>query len=1144
MLDALLRMRWLGKAVRIAVAVLLVATVADLLAAGTSRFSWATDDPSLPDLAAKRERRVMPGEVVLTIGVAKQRLTASYRVVLPKTEPLFQAVQRGEAAEDTRGLLRVLGVVEVASKPIAFRTPSVTVEEGTLRHGIITLPAEPVTLAQQRSRVEVLPPESGCCLPPPRMVINTDGAQVLAVGPPPLAQSAKRTVFSGAGVTFDLLDPLVRPGKKPGPDESSGASPRPEQPDRYDYWSSLVVRPQLLPASISLTLRVSKQVFTATYVMTIDREQELLTDIQSGQATDRTQELVGLLGRIEVNDKALEFSPPSVTAEEDQPLARVTMHSEPLPLAHRRPLIEVARPARADCCVADRKVVIETKGALVEPHWPPPVAQSADQTVFTPTDGKLSFGLVLVPFDADLTERQQVATLLRALNRPLPVLGWMLYWAVMSLPVFLFLIWHQRRELDEPPPHYVNIAETLLIFFLVLLAGSALAEVAARWPPALALAWVLNHVGLWARDAPRPNAVGGPVLILLAAGFVWPLVAWQRDQAAANLARNGQAASGFSASDTSGQGSGASTARTDSHRRRLRSLAVALAIIVPILGVLLVVAGSYLLLPTTDRYLLGPMEVANWTRIAALVLVVLLLWICRELGITPPGAALTGAVAVIITLAVLSNLSGGVRYPRIVDRVVVTVVCFVLAASLLRVAVRTAAMTTWPAPSAKVHQPTAAAPAPPSTTSTTVLPADDSGALKGWARSLGHIIYQAVTGIDQPPSKRRAVWLVRGGLAILLLLLVSPNPRWSGQQFEVVSGWYARELADWLIHAVYLAFAAILVLCLRDLAHRTDQPGSRPAGRHLCFLLLVIYVLDPGGRIFYFPLTVAAGWFTFSWLLPAGQATLVDGLRGVSRWELVQAAVAAGRERRAYRARRKDLLAKVGSGEITRADYRERLDVLGSPSQAARIRDWPGDQIGMLLGPLKSAWENGVLLARYSFWISVPWVLAVYLRQEFSGALQNREFLVAALLLPLLSNVLQWPVIGFVFGYLYPYVRGANGLSKGLSIAGALIVPLLLINLAYGLIGDNSSWPIFLYWALQVFVTCVSTGFLADLATLREYGRGWTELSDVHNFSALAAWGSSVVAASAGGLITLLQTTIGEFIKQYTAGGGAGPAGR
>jgi hypothetical protein len=1131
MVDALLGLKWLTKAARVLLAALLVATVADLLGAGTSKFSWGTSDSRLSDTVSGNQRQVIAGEIGLTIRVKKQQLTARYRVVLPRNEPLFEAVQRGKAADDPLGLIRLLGPIEVAGNPITFRAPSVAVGERALR-GTITLATAPVTLEQRRTRVEVGPREPTCCLPPSRIVVTTSGAKVLPVGgPAPLTQSTKQTTLGEGPVSFDLLvDPFVHPGKHAASPRSA-ASTRPASPDRSQRWGSLVQRPLPLPGSASLTLEVSKQVLTAVYELTIDRDQGLLDEIENGQLTDRAAELVNLLGGVTVDDKPLRFDPPLVSIDQDRPQSRITLRSEPQPLAHPRAVIKVAEPTRPDCCRGGRSILIKTAGAQVQSAFPHPVAQSAERTMFGSVDRVLYVGLLLAPFDADLTERQQVASLLRALNQyPVPVLGWALYWATMSLPLLLFLLWHQRRQLGDPPLLYTKVTETLFAFLLVMLAGSVLAELALRLPLALWVAWTLHGFELqlpwvgwdlhgphwWPGGEPHPGA-GGPALILLAAGFVWPLVAWRRDQTSATMTGVGLASSPGSPSQPQ-------AAHPRGRRTWRASLGTGLAALAPLLLALLVVHGAFMTIhDESRRFLVAPLKVALWSGVAALVLAGLLLWLSRELDLRPPAVAISAAIAAIITLALLGNVSSELRYPRSIHRGLVTVVCFALAASLLRVVVRVAAR---PLPE---HTPAAAT----------------RRRIPDWMQSLGRTIYLAIGGgIGANSPQRHRVLLTRVALALLLLVVVLPNPRWSGQQFEVVSAWYAQHLADWLIHVVYLTLGIIIVLCLSDLASNAEQPASRPATRYLCFLLLVMYVLDPSARIFFLPVTLAIGWLSLAWLLPKRQAALVDSLRDVPRPQLVQAAVVAGRERRAYKARRKDLLTKVGSGDITRAEYRRTLDLLSSPSQAARVGNRPAGEVGMLLGPHTSPWANGLLMGRYSFWVSVPWVLAVYLRQEVSGVLQGREFLVVALLLPLISSVLQWPVIGFVFGYLYPFIRGANGLWKALSVAGALIVPSLLLNLAYSLIGDNDSWPTFLYWALQVFVTCVSTGFLADLATLRKYGRGQDELTDVHNFSALAAWGSSVVAASAGGLVTLLSSTIGEFLSHYTTGAGTGLAGR
>jgi hypothetical protein len=71
-----------------------------------------------------------------------------------------------------------------------------------------------------------------------------------------------------------------------------------------------------------------------------------------------------------------------------------------------------------------------------------------------------------------------------------------------------------------------------------------------------------------------------------------------------------------------------------------------------------------------------------------------------------------------------------------------------------------------------------------------------------------------------------------------------------------------------------------------------------------------------------------------------------------------------------------------------------------------------------------------------------------------------------------------------------------------------------------------------------VFVTAVLTGFLAgELRTLQQQDYGWGDVTYLHNFSALAAWGSSIVVAIIGAVVTLLTTTLGQVVTNQFAGG-------
>jgi hypothetical protein len=1145
MIAAMLSLKWLRRALRVLVAALLVAVVADFLVAVTNQGHGGGTGPSWDKLLAQSVHR-MPGEVVLTLHIERQVLTARYRLVLPRTELLFEAVQGGKAADDSRGLVRILGRVKVDGKQLVFGAPQAAADEGEL-DGHIMLAAEPLRLHQQQPEVDVLPPSPSCCLPPTRIIVETKGAQVLPRVPLPLTQSAARTMIDpldGVVTTFHLLiDPFTSPPK--GTPSLAHADDQANLVDLH-IWSLLASwndPRRLAPGTAVLTLGVDKQVLTARYELTLPKNQPLLEAIQQGKGAADPRGLVRLLGWVEVDDKPLRFGVPSISIQQGRRNGTVTLASVPLPLAHQRPLIEIHPPSQQDCCLASTRVVVATKGAQVLPVGEQPLAQSSEYTTFTWLDRDLALELLLSPFDPDLARPQQVGALLREANRAsIPGLSWALYWVAAALPLLMFLWWREQGEVTGVD-RQAGVLETLLAFFLAMSAGAALADVLGQWSPALWVVQRLARAGLWDGGEPR-EGIGGVMLILVAAVLVWPALVRSRVAAASKSgSREGSAGTAVAGEDRSSAGAVSPASedtrppqplrprRRGTHRRRQRGLAVASSVAVGVailLVPLLALAGTFLIANDSNRFLVAPHEAALWAVGAGLVLVVLLAWLCRSLGIAPGWRTLTATAAMIVTLALLANLSRDSLYAQLTQGGIVTTACFVLAAALL--------LLVW-------HVPAWSPPA--------------SADPCSWKDRTAQAAHQAVTGIPRgSPQRRSARWL-RAGLVIALLVLVLPNPRWSGQQFDLITGWYAEKLADWLVYLVYLVLAYIVVSYLRALdppkgpggadagatiGSPLDETGTRDLAERLCFLLLGAFVFKPGTRIFYVPLAFAAGWFVFRhWLFPLEQAEVVALVRQRPRRELVRAAVIAGREMRAQRARRKDLIAKVGSGQLTPSRYRAMAAGL---SPQGRVDGRSGLSVGMLLGPHASAWDNGVTLAGYSLLLSVPWILAIYLRQELSGVLQDREFLLLALLLLVASNVLQWPLIGFVFGYLYPWVRGPNGLWKGVSFALALVVPWLLFNAAYGFIGDAGRWVDFTSWSLQVFVTCVLTGFLADLTTLWKYEAGWDELThDVHNFSGLAIWGSSVVAASAGALVTLASSTLGQYISLFTGGGGSGPGG-
>lgn len=62
------------------------------------------------------------------------------------------------------------------------------------------------------------------------------------------------------------------------------------------------------------------------------------------------------------------------------------------------------------------------------------------------------------------------------------------------------------------------------------------------------------------------------------------------------------------------------------------------------------------------------------------------------------------------------------------------------------------------------------------------------------------------------------------------------------------------------------------------------------------------------------------------------------------------------------------------------------------------------------------------------------------------------ELAIAAFVVPL---VLRWAAYGFLFGYFYPLLRGAGGLSKALWFSLAAVVPALVSTLSVEHAGES-----------------------------------------------------------------------------------------
>jgi hypothetical protein len=594
-------------------------------------------------------REELPGRVDLTLVVSNRTLSASYRLTLPPAQPLFKATQQGDASAGA--LARLLGRIEADGRALVFEDPVVNVPEGSA-DGEVTLRSQPLRLDHQRSRVTVWPHDPSCCLPPTRVLVRTARARVIPIGQLPMSQSSDQTVY--APVIFLDLDLLTSPPASPGSPRSRAVSSDEALDTPLDGPSTLaplVAWQRRLPGSSRLTVSVSRQVLTTEYRLRLPRSEPLFRAIQDGAAAD-PRGLVGLLGRVTVDDRAVTFTTPSLHVERQHPDGEVVLRSRPVRLATPRPQVAIAPSSQADCCFADSEVVVQTEGAGVLASGDvDPVEQSAATTVFKPVPSNgLSFDLVLETFSAKLVRPPRVNSLLQSLNDfRIPAVSWLLYWVTASIPLLALVNWYRGRRLGGAPGsnERVQAVEILLFLYLLVLIAVALADLSRSWSPASFLIRQLQAAHWWRRELPHAD-FGGSALILVAACVLWPALAHRR------MIEADRADPAASASVPSSGPSG--------RRLRLRGVCAGLATIS--VDVLLAVAVAAVLLGAALRSALprpdvvrltGLGELAAWLTGAGIVLFILLHLLARPLGVVIPRRLALVAIASLVALTVSTD---------------------------------------------------------------------------------------------------------------------------------------------------------------------------------------------------------------------------------------------------------------------------------------------------------------------------------------------------------------------------------------------------------------------------------------------------------------------------------------------------------
>jgi hypothetical protein len=261
--------------------------------------------------------------------------------------------------------------------------------------------------------------------------------------------------------------------------------------------------------------------------------------------------------------------------------------------------------------------------------------------------------------------------------------------------------------------------------------------------------------------------------------------------------------------------------------------------------------------------------------------------------------------------------------------------------------------------------------------------------------------------------------------------------------------------------------------------------------------------------------------------------TRVSTIAGKSKEPAIAAVIRANDLTRVTKTLKRELLGKLGKGDISYLAYRSKLDPLEREEIEAK-QELTSDgtnasDLVLAFGPNDSAWKNGLNMAGYASILGLPWIVLALrdlVRGEWYG------------LLPVLTSAFdiaaRWPLYGFFMGYYYAYLKGRFWFT--------MVTPAAL---ATGLFQRSSvdAWQGLSFWAFQVFLTSMLLGLLAgDLQTLQRSGYRWRELLEFHNLAALSAWTSALVLALGTTITSVLASGLGTLVSAALQYSGVLPA--
>ena len=406
--------------------------------------------------------------------------------------------------------------------------------------------------------------------------------------------------------------------------------------------------------------------------------------------------------------------------------------------------------------------------------------------------------------------------------------------------------------------------------------------------------------------------------------------------------------------------------------------------------------------------------------------------------------------------------------------------------------------------------------------------------------TFGKLIYAALSG-KNVLGEWRGWSAPRKALVVLAVLGIALSTR---SWVTPMVYWPIWSLSWQLKNLFYLALIPILAGFLRRVAMNRSALALPSSARIAGILLALCLFYSPTARWNYIPVCFLIGYLLLTrWLIPARRLDRSHfahfsgaDLSGIESKlpQVIRQIIRYNDAERIYKMLRKELLVRVGKGELSYEGYTEKLEAQQAAIAALRkdltIEGHFAKEIVLGFGPTDSAWENGRRTALYSLLFALPWIL-LYLRNLVLAPAPPDSYLLLELFNSLASFIVTWGSYGFIFGYFYPSITGRNGMQKGL----ALWVTIILPNLAWTALVDTidrGSWMSFGFWALQIFVQSMLIGLVAgDYEILRKAGYRFADLLEIHRLSSLSAWASSLFVAISAAIATLLTSGAVEVLS-------------